>query len=80
MGISSISEYVDFYLNLNMGKSVTLLSFANNEKLVLKQKLEYKNLKKEPIQNGVNILEELIREVQEIGQEAVLEKYRRKIE
>lgn len=79
MGITSISEYVDFYLNLNMGKSVTLLSFANNEKLVLKQKLEYKNLKKEPIQNGINILEELIREVQEMGQEAVLEKYRRKI-
>ena len=80
MGISSISEYVDFYLNLNMGKSVTLLSFANNEKLVLKQKLEYKNLKKEPIQNGIDILEELIREVQEIGQEAVLEKYRKKLE
>lgn len=63
-----------------MGKSVTLLSFANNEKLVLKQKLEYKNLKKEPIQNGINILEELIREVQQIGQEAVLEKYRKRLE
>ena len=63
-----------------MGKSVTLLSFANNEKLVLKQKLEYKNLKKEPIQNGINILEELIREIQEIGQESVLEKYRKKLE
>ena len=63
-----------------MGKSVTLLSFANNEKLVLKQKLEYKNLKKEAIQNGINILEELIREVQETGQEVVLEKYRKKLE
>ena len=63
-----------------MGKSVTLLSFANNEKLVLKQKLEYKNLKKEPIQNGIDILEELIREVQQIGQEAVLEKYRKRLE
>ena len=77
MGISSIFEYVDFYLNLNMSKSVTLLSFANNEKLALKQKLEYKNLKKEPIQNGITILEELIKEVQEIGEEKVLEKYRR---
>ena len=77
MGISSIFEYVDFYLNLNMSKSATLLSFANNEKLALKQKLEYKNLKKEPIQNGITILEELIKEVQEIGEEKVLEKYRR---
>ena len=80
MGISSIFEYVDFYLNLNMSKSVTLLSFANNEKLVLKQKLEYKNLKKEPIQNGITILEELIKEVQEIGEEKVLEKYRRQLD
>ena len=80
MGISSIFEYVDFYLNLNMGKSVTLLSFANNEKLVLKQKLEYKNLKKGPIQNGITILEELIKEVQEIGEEKVLEKYKRQLD
>lgn len=63
-----------------MNKSVTLLSFANNEKLVLKQKLEYKNLKKEPIQNGITILEELIKEVQEIGEEKVLEKYRRQLD
>ncbi len=42
MGIQSASEYVDFFINLNMGENVSLLSFVNNEKLVLKQKLEYK--------------------------------------
>ena len=40
-----------------MGESVPLLSFVNNEKLVLKQKLEYKNLEKEPIKRGIEILE-----------------------
>ena len=78
MGISSISEYVDFYLNLNMGKSVTLLSFANNEKLVLKQKLEYKNLKKEPIQEWNKHFRRIDQEkFKKLAKEAVLEKYRR---
>ena len=75
MGIQSASEYVDFFINLNMGKSVNLLSFVNNEKLVLKQKLEYKNLQKEPIKKGIAILEELAREINEIGETKVLEKY-----
>jgi hypothetical protein len=75
MGIQSASEYVDFFINLNMGKSVNLLSFVNNEKLVLKQKLEYKNLEKEPIKKGIVILEELAREINEIGETKVLEKY-----
>jgi hypothetical protein len=75
MGIQSASEYVDFFINLNMGKSVNLLSFVNNEKLVLKQKLEYKNLEKEPIKKGIAILEELAREINEIGETAVLERY-----
>jgi len=77
MGIQSTFEYVDFFINLNMGENVSLLSFVNNEKIVLKQKLEYKNLEKEPIQKGVEILEELVREINEIGEKAVLEKYQK---
>ena len=75
MGIKSTSEYVNFFVNLNMGKSVSLLSFVNNEKLVLKQKLEYKNLEKGPIKNGIMILEGLVKEINEIGEKSVLEKY-----
>jgi len=77
MGIQSTFEYVDFFINLNMGENVSLLSFVNNEKIVLKQKLEYKNLEKEPIQKGVKILEKLVREINEIGEKAVLEKYQK---
>ena len=77
MGIQSTIEYVDFFINLNMGENVSLLSFVNNEKLVLKQKLEYKNLEKEPIKKGVKILEELVKEINEIGENAVLEKYQK---
>ena len=77
MGIESATEYVDFFINLNMGENVSLLSFVNNEKRVLKQNLEHKNLEKEPIKKGVEILEELVREINEIGEEAVLEKYKK---
>ena len=75
MGIKSASEYVRFFLDLNMGESVTLISFANNEKITLKQKLEYKNLEKEPIKQGIIILEGIINEIKDIGEKAVLEKY-----
>ncbi len=77
MGIQSALEYVDFFINLDMGENVSLLSFVNNEKLVLKQKLEHKNLEKEPIKKGVEILEELVREINKIGEKAVLEKYQK---
>jgi hypothetical protein len=77
MGIKSTLEYVDFFINLNMGKNVSLLSFVNNEKMVLKQKLEYKNLEKDPIKKGVEILEGLVKEINEIGEKAVLEKYQK---
>lgn len=77
MGIKSADEYVDFFIKLNMGPNVSLLSFINNEKLVLKQKLEYKNLEKEPIKNGIEFLEKLVREINEIGEKAVLEKYQK---
>ena len=77
MGIQSASEYIDFFINLNMGGNVSLLSFVNNEKLVLKQKLEHKNLEKGPIKKGIEILEELVREINETGEKSVLEKYQK---
>jgi len=77
MGIQSTIEYVDFFINLNMGENVSLLSFVNNEKLVLKQKLQYKNLEKEPIKKGIEILEELVKEINEVGEKIVLEKYQK---
>ncbi|MCV0400537.1 MAG: hypothetical protein K5777_00940 [Nitrosopumilus sp.] len=77
MAIKSTAEYIDFFINLNMGENVPLLSFVNNERMVLKQKLEYKNLEKEPIQKGIEILENLVTEINKNGEKAVLEKYRR---
>ena len=78
MGIKSASEYVDFFVNLNMGKNVSLLRFINNEKLALKQRLQYKNLEKEPIKVGIRILEQLTDEINEKGEQKVLEKYQEK--
>ncbi|WP_428326830.1 hypothetical protein [Nitrosopumilus sp.] len=77
MGIGSTSEYVDFFINLNMGKDVSLISFVNNEKLVLKQKLENKNIPKDPIKKGIEILEQLAKEISEMGEDKVIEKYQR---
>jgi len=77
MGIQSALEYVDFFINLDMGENVSLLSFVNNEKRVLKQNLEHKNLEKEPIKKGVEILGKLVTEINEIGETAVLEKYQK---
>jgi len=77
MGIKSASEYIDFFVNLNMGENVSLLSFINNEKRTLKKNLELKNLEKEPIKKGITILEQLAREINDIGDKAVLEKYRK---
>ena len=58
---------------------VSLLSFVNNEKIVLKQKLEYKNLEKEPIKKGIEILEQITRDINEIGEVEVLKKYKKNI-
>ncbi len=77
MAIKTTTEYVDFFINLNMGENVPLLSFVNNERIVLKQKLEYKNLEKEPIKKGIEILEGLVKEIKEFGEKAVLEKYQK---
>ena len=78
MAINTTEEYVEFFINLNMGKKVSLLSFVNNERMVLKQKLENKINKKEPIKKGINILEGLISEIVENGEIEVLEKYQKK--
>ncbi|MDB4342340.1 hypothetical protein N9998_01190 [Nitrosopumilus sp.] len=78
MVIDTTEEYVDFFINLNMGKEVSLLSFVNNERMVLKQKLSNKVNSKEPIKKGINILEILISEVSKIGETEVLKKYDRK--
>ena len=77
MGIGSPEEYIDFFINLNMGENVPLISFVNNEKRVLKQKLENKNIPKEPLKKGIEILEQLSREISDMGQDKVIEKYQK---
>lgn len=77
MGIKTTSEYVQFYVGLNMQGSIGLLSFVNNERLVLKHKLENKSLAKEPLLHGLKILDDLTNEIQSLGETAVLEKYSR---
>jgi hypothetical protein len=75
MGIRTISDYVQFFINLDMGSSVSFFSFVNNEKLTLKHKLQNKEIKKEHILDGLKILEELTLEIQTVGEKLVLEKY-----
>ena len=75
MVISSAQEYVEFFINLNMGNEVSLLQFINNEKMTLKQKLKNKINEKEPIEQGINILESIIKEISENGEPKVLSKY-----
>lgn len=75
MGIKTTRDYVKFYINLNMQNSVSFLSFINNEKMVLKHKLENKKLDKNLILNGIRILEELIEEIKISGERKILEKY-----
>ena len=75
MGIKTTRDYVKFYINLEMQNSVSFLSFINNEKMVLKHKLENKNTDKDPILNGIRILEGLVEEMKKSGEQSVLEKY-----
>jgi len=75
MGIRTISDYVQFFINLDMGNSVSFLSFVNNEKFVLKHKLQNKEIKKESILEGLKILDDLTSEIQSTGEKMVLEKY-----
>ena len=75
MVIRSPQEYVEFFINLNMGNEVSLLRFVNNERMVLKQKLKNKINEKEPIEKGIKILESIIKEISENGETKVLTKY-----
>ena len=76
MGIKTTRDYVKFYINLEMQKSVSFLSFINNEKMVLKHKLENKKSDKDAILNGIKILEELTDEIKNNGEQSILEKYK----
>ncbi|MBT3329438.1 MAG: hypothetical protein HOE93_00360 [Nitrosopumilus sp.] len=78
MAIKTTAEYVDFFTNLNMGEKVSLLSFVNNERMVLKLKLKNKIMEKEPIKKGIIILEGLIKEIADDGESTVLKKYQKK--
>jgi len=75
MGIRTVSDYVKFYVGLNMQDSISLSSFAYNEKLVLKNKTATGKLTRELILQSLQILDELLREIQDAGEQAVLEKY-----
>jgi len=75
MGIRTVSEYVQFYVGLNMQNSISLSSFVYNEKLVMTNKLENRSLKKEQIIQGLKILDELLTEIRNIGERTVIEKY-----
>lgn len=78
MAIKTTTDYVDFFINLNMGEKVSLLSFVNNERMVLKLKLKNKIMEKEPIKKGIVILEGLIKEIADDGELTVLKKYQKK--
>ena len=75
MGIRTKFDYVNFFMGLNMGDSASLMSFVTNERLVLKHKLQNKEIKKEIILEGIKILDELTSEIKENGEKRVLEKY-----
>jgi hypothetical protein len=62
-------------MGLNMQNSISLSSFVYNEKLVMTNKLENSPSKKEQILQGLKILDELLSEIRNIGESAVLEKY-----
>ncbi|MDE1843374.1 MAG: hypothetical protein KGH95_06975 [Thaumarchaeota archaeon] len=75
MGIKTLSDYVKFYVGLNMQSSISLSSFVYNEKLVLKNKLDQGKVKREHLIEGLKILDELLLEIKATGEKAVLEKY-----
>ncbi|MDR3782444.1 MAG: hypothetical protein P4K92_03950 [Candidatus Nitrosotalea sp.] len=75
MGIRTVSEYVKFYIGLNMQNSISLSSFVYNEKLVMTNKLENSSPKKEQIIQGLKILDEILTEIRAVGERTVIEKY-----
>jgi hypothetical protein len=76
MGIRTISDYVKFYVGLNMQDSISLSSFVYNEKLVLKNKLDQGKAKRGHLLEGLQLLDELLAEINKTGEKAVLEKYK----
>ena len=58
-----------------MGDGVSLISFVNNEKMVIKSKLDNKNMNKERLLKGLEILDGIAEEINMIGEKGVLEKY-----
>lgn len=76
MGIRTISDYVKFYVGLNMQDSISLSSFVYNEKLVLKNKLDQGKAKSEHLLEGLKLLDELLAEISKTGEQTVLEKYK----
>ncbi len=76
MGIRTISDYVKFYVGLNMQDSISLSSFVYNEKLVLKNKLDQGKAKREHLLEGLKLLDELLAEISKTGEQTVLEKYK----
>ena len=77
MGIRTVSDYVKFYVNLNMQDSISLSSFAYNEKLVQKNKTATGKLTKELILQSLTLLDDLLNEIRDIGEQAVIEKYQK---
>ena len=67
VSMGSASEYVRFFIGLNMGRDVSLQSFLSNEKRILE--------KKGQDAPGIRILEGLQEEVAQIGERTMLEKY-----
>ena len=76
MGIRTKSDYVNFFIGLDMGNSASLTNFLTNEKATLHHKLQNKEIKQEIILEGIRILEGLIIEIKEKGEKSVLEKYK----
>ena len=54
-----------------------VFSTSDSTLLILYTKLENKNLEKESIRKGIEILEGLVEEINKIGEKAVLEKYQK---
>ena len=75
MGIRTVSDYVKFYVNLNMQDSISLSNFVYNEKLVLKNKTASGKLTKELISQSLILLDDLLTEIRDIGEQSVIEKY-----
>ena len=75
MAIRSAEEYVGFFAGLKMGPEVSLLSFASNERMALKQRLGRRGQDPEAVARGIEILERIIREVGADGEDAVLRRY-----